>query len=259
MKEDGMTCKRHLANELLLALAISATASTASAQAPATFDVASIKLHKGMVTYSADPSIHGRRVSGTASTLLDLITYAYAVRYDQISGGPGWAGSDHYDLDARAEGEGTLTTAQSRLMVQALLADRFQLKVRRESMEAPMYALVIGKNGSKLKESAPDATGGQSVRGNEKGLHLEAKRGTMAQLVDQLSHTAGRPVVDRTGLTGYYAYTLDWYPANRIAPPDLDAPTMFTALQEQLGLRLESTKGLMEKLVIERAEKPSEN
>ena len=118
---------------------------------------------------------------------------------------------------------------------------------------------MIGKGGPKFQASAPDATGGYSVRAGESGLHMEAKRGTMEQLARQLSNTAGRPVMDQTGLTGYYAYTLDWFPADRTPPPDLDAPSMFAALQEQLGLRLESTKGPMEKLVIDRVEKPTEN
>ena len=198
-------------------------------------------------------------MTGTACTLLDLVTYAYGMRYDQVSGGPSWADSDHYDLDAKSEGQGVFTTAQSRQMVQALLEDRFQLKVRREMREAPVYALVVGKNGPKFKAAAPDKPKSNFVRGSDKGLHMEATHGTMAQLVDQLSFTAGRPVLDRSGLTGEYAYTLDWFPANRIPPPELDAPSMFAALQEQLGLRLEPSKGPVERLVIDHAERPSEN
>jgi uncharacterized protein (TIGR03435 family) len=236
------------------------TQPQASSTSGPSFDVASVKLHKGEVTFSQDPTPRGRRVIATASTLLDLVTYAYGMRYDQISGGPSWAGADHYDIEAKAEGEGSpLTAAQSREMVQKLLSDRFQLKVHRETVEAPVFALVVGKNGPKLKPIPADATGGGFVRATGKGLHMEAKKGTMEQLARQLSATAGRPVIDRTGLAGYYAYTLDWFPANRVPPPDLDAPSMFAALPEQLGLRLESTKGPIEKLVIDHVEKPSEN
>jgi uncharacterized protein (TIGR03435 family) len=229
---------------------------------PLSFEVVSIKLHKGVVTSSFDPSVRGRRVTGTAITLIDLITHAYGVRYDQISGGPNWAKTDYYDINAKAEGEegaGPLTTVESRQMVQTMLADRFRLKIHRETQEVPMYDLVVGKNGPKLKPSAPDATGGNFVRGTDKGLHMEATKGTMQQLARQLSITAGRPVVDKTGLAGYYTFTLDWFPANRIPPPDLDAPSMVAALHEQLGLRLEPAKGPIEKLVIEYAERPSEN
>jgi uncharacterized protein (TIGR03435 family) len=198
-------------------------------------------------------------VTGTASSLRDLIEYAYSVRSEQISGQPGWALSVHYDLDAKAAGEGILTTAQSREMVRTLLADRFQLKVHRETQEVPVYALVAGKSGPKFKASETGATGGYSVRTTDKGLHMDAPNGTMEQLARQLSGTAGRPVQDRTGLTGHYVFTLDWFPADRVPPPDLDAPSMFEALQEQLGLRLESTKGPVEKLVIDHVDRPSEN
>jgi len=105
-------------------------------------------------------------------------------------------------------------------MLQKLLADRFQLKNHRETKDVPAYALVIGKNGPKLKESGADATGSNSVQAGRPGMHMEAKKGTMEQLARQLSVTAGRPVVDRTGLTGYYAYILDWSPANRAPEPD---------------------------------------
>jgi uncharacterized protein (TIGR03435 family) len=224
-----------------------------------TFDVTAIKLHKGVITFSRDPFIRGRSVTATASTLRDLLTYAYDVRYEQLAGGPGWIGDDHYDLLAKSEGEGVLTPAQARQMMQALLADRFQLQVHRETQEVSMYALVIAKNGPKLKPTAPDATGGYSVRGTDKGMHMEASRSTMEQLSRQLAGTSGRFVVDKTGLTGLYAFTLDWWPANRTPPPDSDAPSMFDALQEQLGLKLEPTKGPIEKLVIDRAQRPSEN
>jgi uncharacterized protein (TIGR03435 family) len=225
------------------------------------FEVASIKPHGGVITFSMDPQIRGRRVVGTASTLFDLITTAYGIRYDQIAGAPGWAETEHYDLEAKAEdGDRPLTRPELRQMLQNLLADRFQLKIHRETRDVPVYALVVGKNGPKLKAAAADATGGSSVRGKPTGvLHMETAKGTLAGLASQLSGTAGRPVLDKTGLAGYYAYTLDWFPANRPMPPDLDVPDMFQALQDQLGLRLESTKGPVEKIVIDHAEKPSGN
>jgi uncharacterized protein (TIGR03435 family) len=223
------------------------------------FDVASVKLHKGVITFSSDPTIHGRTVISTASTLEDLIEYAFVIRSDQIVGEPAWALADHYDLEAKPEGEGVLPTAQSRQMVQSLLADRFQLKIHREMQEVAVYALVVAKGGPRFQPAAAEAKGGYSVHGGDKGLHLEAKRGTMEQLARQLSVTADRPAMDRTGLNGYYAFTLDWFPANRSAPPDLDAPDVFAALREQLGLRLEPAKAPVEKLVIDQVEKPSEN
>lgn len=243
--------------EVILA-ALPAFAQTPAA-GPPSFDVASVKLHKGVITFSADPAVHGRTVISTASTLRDFIEYAYGVRSDQIAGAPAWAFSEHYDLEAKAEGEGALSTAQSRQMIQALLADRFQLRIHRENQEVAVYALAVARGAPKFQSAAPDAKGGYSVRAGDKGLHMEVRRGTMAQLARQLSVTAGRPVMDRTGLSGYYAFTLDWFPADRTPPPDLDTPDMFAALREQLGLRLEPSRAPVEKLVIDHVDKPSEN
>ncbi|HEV3201893.1 MAG TPA: TIGR03435 family protein, partial [Bryobacteraceae bacterium] len=133
------------------------------------------------------------------------------------------------------------------------------LRIHRETREVPAYALVVGKNGHKLQESSADAPGKNGVRSGRTGLHMEASRGTMELLASQLSHSAGRPVVDKTGLTGYYAFTFDWMPANATPESDPDTPSMFTAIQEQLGLKLEPTKAPREILVIDHAEKPSEN
>jgi uncharacterized protein (TIGR03435 family) len=225
----------------------------------ASFEVASIKAHPGPITFSKGPLVNGASLTGTAITLLNLIADAYGLRYDQISGGPNWLGSDHFDIVAKSAAEGPLARNQAMQMLQGLLADRFQLKVHRETKETPVYALAVGKNGAKLKESAPDETGGTSVRGNGIEMHMEASKGTMDKLAYQLSLTAGRPVLDRTGLSGHYTYTLDWLPANGTAPPDSDIPSIFAAVQEQLGLRLEATKAPIEMLIVDRAAKPSEN
>jgi uncharacterized protein (TIGR03435 family) len=237
---------------------VSLTACLATAQTPS-FDVATVKLCKGVITHSADPVVRGRTVTAIAVTLRDLLTYAYSVRYEQLAGGPGWIGDNHYDLMAKSEGEGPLTPAQSRQMMQTLLADRFHLQVHRITEEVPMYALVVAKGGPKFKVSEPDATGGYSVGVTERGLRMETTRSTMDQLARQLAGTSGRFVVDKTGLTGLYAFTLDWWPANRTPPPDSDVPSMFDALQEQLGLKLEPIKGPMEKLIVDNAERPPEN
>lgn len=223
------------------------------------FEVASIRLHPGEITLSADPSIRGSRVVGTAITLVDLLTYAYGVRYGQISGVSGWAKTEHYDINAKAEGEGPLGKEQARLMMQTLLTERFHLQTHRESKDMPVYALVVARNGHKLKQSAADAKGNNGVVGSAKGMRMEATRGTMEQLARQLSGSAGRPVVDRTGLTGYWAYTFEWIPASWTPEPDSNTPSMFTAIQEQLGLRLEPSQAPFDMLVVDRAERPSAN
>jgi uncharacterized protein (TIGR03435 family) len=225
-------------------------------QAQESFEVASVKPHPGIVTFAADPSVKGNRVTATASTLLDLIEVAYHARRDQLLGAPGWADSDHYDLEARA-GASAITTDQMRRMLQALLAERFQLRIRHETREVPMYALVVSKKGPKLRESSPDEVPKGRITGSGSGMHMEVAKGTMAQLANRLSgNGAGRPVVDETGLTGVYSYELDW---GNAAGPDSELPTLSVALQEQLGLRLEPIKGTSDFIIVEHVERPSAN
>jgi uncharacterized protein (TIGR03435 family) len=239
-------------------LVVSLAAALAAAQT-ASYDVATIKFRKGPITFASGPFIQGRTVTATALTPRDLISYAYTVRDEQLTGGPSWIAEDHYDVIAKSEGEGALKIAQSRQMMQSLLADRFQLQLHREKRDVPMYGLVVAKNGPKFAP-ATETTRCYSVSSTEKGtIHMEARCVEMEQLVLQLAGTGGRYVVNQTGLTGRYAFTLDWWPANRIPPPDSDAPSMFKALEEQLGLKLEAARGPVEMLVIDHAEKPSEN
>ena len=153
--------------------------------------------------------------------------------------------------------------------LRALLADRFQLVVHKETKEQPIYALMPAKNGPKLQEA--------KELGPRQGMNMNRGRlqgwaAPMEMLGQVLSNTMERPVVDKTGLTGKYDFILEWTPdigagggvaglgdAPNAPPPGSSGPTIFTALQEQLGLRLESQKGPVEMIVIDRAEKPSEN
>jgi uncharacterized protein (TIGR03435 family) len=251
---------RLIAKATIIALAfLSLAIRTAAQNEPLAFEVASIKSHRGEVVFSADPRIRGSRMIGTASTLADMVTVAYAVRYDQIANGPGWINSDRFDIEAKAPGDVPPAAEQARLMMQNLLAERFQLRLHRETRDLPVYALVVGKNGAKLKTGDPDVREGSVVQGTVNGLHMETKNGSMESLARQLSASAGRPVIDRTGLAGTYEYTLDWLPLNTIPAPESIFPSMFIAVQEQLGLRLEPTTAPHEVLVIDHAEKPSEN
>jgi uncharacterized protein (TIGR03435 family) len=221
-----------------------------------TFEVASVKPHPGMISFSADPAVKGNRVTATASTLLDLIQVAYHARRDQILGAPGWAESDHYDLEAKA-GADVISPDQMRRMLQILLGERFQLRIHHETREVPMYALVVGKKGLKLKESSSDEAPMGRIRGDGSGMHMEVAQGTMAQLATRLSgNGAERPVVDKTGLTGMYSYKLDWVNG---AGADTELPPLLVALQDQLGLRLEPTKGTSDLIVVDRVERPSAN
>ncbi len=207
-------------------------------------------------------------------TLRGIIESAYDVRDFQITGGPGWIDSAHYDIYAKTAADDPQMQAaapegripQTRRRLQTLLAERFQLQIYRETKELPVFALVLGKNGSKLKEAGEGpASGGQGIRAGCGAM--TGTRTPMTVLALVLSRQLGRPVQDRTGLTGKYDFQLQWTPDNGPcpAPPDggspgsPDGPSLFAALQEQLGLKLEATRGPVEILVIDHIEKAAEN
>jgi uncharacterized protein (TIGR03435 family) len=224
------------------------------AQPPATFEAVSIKPHPEPINVSRSDT-SGTYATWTAETLLDLVVEAFNLKYYQVTGGPKWAASDHFDINARAAAGAPLNDETLRPLVQSLLADRFQLKIHHETKEIPVYELVTAKSGSKLKDPDMNSREGYTM-GDRKGIHIVQSHGTMQRLAEQLSSTAGRPVLDKTGLTGMFAWKLDFSPNNT---SDSDIPSVFTALQDQLGLRLEPQKAPIEILVIDSAEKPSEN
>jgi uncharacterized protein (TIGR03435 family) len=282
---------------LLAALAFLPVAAQQPETAPReSFEVASVKPNK-----SGDRAVRimiapGGRFRANNVTLKMLIGMAYRVQPFQISGDSGWMDSDRFDIEAKPP-EGFAQPPMNpedpafqradevrRRMVQSLLADRFHLQVHRETKEMPVYALVIGKNGSKLKPSAPpppdaDAPGpkgpmgpGRRFQGMRMGRgELEAQSAAVAFLAQSLSNALGRTVIDETGLKGTFDFTLKWTPDESqgpmmrppgeaaAPPPDASGPDIFTAIQEQLGLKLESKKGPVDILVIDHAEPPSAN
>jgi uncharacterized protein (TIGR03435 family) len=200
----------------------------------------------------------------TNVTLKSCIVYAYGVTDPQVSG-PDWLGSEAYDFVAKAPSGAT--EDQIPLMFRALLADRFKLALHRDTKELPVYAIAVAKNGPKIKKVESEDHGTSSSRG-----HLTATAISMGRFANVLARPGfalGRPVVDQTSLDGLFSFTLDWTPENTSAVPDRksneprnadEAPTIFVALQEQLGLRLEARKAPVEILVIDHADKvPSEN
>lgn len=241
------------------------------------FEVASIKPNAASDNRVMIRMAPGGTVMMTGVTVRQLIAQAYDMRDFQISGGPGWIAADHWDINAKAEdggappaGPAQMQTAM-RAMMRNLLEERFGLKVRQETKEMPAYVLLPGKNGPKLKDAEAGAQQGQRIRMG-RGL-IESTGMPMSALAQQLSQQLGRPVVDKTGLTGLYAVELKFTPEpghsggmpgpppSPDAPPPAaaDGPTIFTALQEQLGLRLDSQKTSVPVLVIEAVNRPSEN
>jgi uncharacterized protein (TIGR03435 family) len=275
-----------------------AAAPGPAAQAPA-FEVASVKRNN-----SGDGSTTRRMQPGGTTfinvTLRQLIIGAYGVQSFQVFDGPSWITSDRFDITAKAEG--APSPEQMNLMLRSLLADRFKLVVRHEQRELPIYTLVKaredGQLGPSLKPAAVDC--GPSGRGRggpppappappgARGVasaplagcramiapgRIEIGGQPMSQLATLLANQVGRPIVDKTGLSGGYDLQLSFLPdggrggplgaappgAPPLPPIDPDAPSLFTALQEQLGLKLESGRGPVDAIVIVSVEPPTED
>jgi uncharacterized protein (TIGR03435 family) len=212
-----------------------------------------------------------------------LIATAYGVKDDLVSGGPGWVDSASYDIEAKVAGPDvpaykTLSRDQRNQMLQALLTDRLKLAVHPETREMPIYELVIAKGGSKLKEASAGDTYPNGLKGpdgvSHAGMMRMDGRGRftgqgipLANLIDILSRQLHRTVIDKTGLAGKYDFTLEYTPDDTprdAGPvhgdsPDPNGPTIFTALEEQLGLHLNSSKGPVKTIVIDHIEPPAEN
>ncbi len=225
-----------------------------------TFEVATVKPASpnapGTMINWRDAS-HGHGFVAENYSLRQLITAAYGIRDHQLTGGPGWMGNDRFDVVAKPES--TEGVATLRLMLQALLADRFRLVIRGETREMPVYFLVIAKGGVKLRESPPGTMGG----GQSAGLGwFKASSNRTGDFVQTLAGMVSRSVIDKTGLTGQYDFRLDYAP-DVVAGPEAgstpEKPSLFTALQEQLGLKLEAGRAPVEMFVVERAEKPEAN
>jgi uncharacterized protein (TIGR03435 family) len=263
---------------LIPATARAQTTSPASAQAalpvaPA-FDVAAIHLHE------SQPHEHNSIWSSPFDghfkaeniSVMALIHWAYEMPETRILGAPAWTGTTHFNIDATADSsvdqqlKGLTSDAsrkQKEKMVQALLTERFKLAIHTETRELPIYALVVAKGGAKL---GPTQESGSSVSTSNGRMEVQGVN-SVAILAEELSKIVGRDVVDKTGIAGRYDLKLKWAPDDRVAP-NADAsgsaaadsgPSIYTALEEQLGLKLEPAKGPVQVLVIDHIEMPSAN
>jgi uncharacterized protein (TIGR03435 family) len=226
-----------------------------------TFEVASIK--------PADPNARGSSMNfpnGTFtainSPVRNLITLAYDVQPFQIEGGPNWVVDQRFDIVAKMPAgavKGPHDPDRLPLMraaLQALLADRFRLAIHRETKLVPGYVLVVAKNGFRLKETTDD---GRGLNINSDRGKLIAERISLGTLARSLSGNLSSPVVDMTGSKGVFDVTLEWAPASSETAEASAGPSIFTAVQDQLGLKLETHKEPVEIVIIDRIEKPSEN
>jgi uncharacterized protein (TIGR03435 family) len=253
----------------LAALAMAVTLpALGQAAGPATpeFEAATIKPVKNPNPNRTHDRAEGRRFSAYSVTLRELIMITYELDAQQITGGPAWVASDEYDVEAVA-GEGVDIHEQGQAMLAKLLADRFQLKFHREQRTIPVYALTVAKGGSKLTAAKE---GGMQNAGCEHFGACSFRSEPLAHFVRWLANAVlDRPVVDKTGIAGTFDFTLKWTPdesqfstSGLRAPAAGDnamAPPLFTAIEEQLGLKLEPEKAPAEVLVIDHVERPTEN
>lgn len=251
------------------AWAIPAPPKPMAADAPAVFEVATIKPsvpdRPGKVF-----TVKGRQVITINTTANDLITFAYDLHAKQIVSGPAWMESEKYDVTGQPEGDGVPSRVQLSGMIRKLLEDRFKFTFHREKRELPVYAITVAPGGPKLTRNDTNPNGLPGLFFKGLGT-LPGQNATMGDLAGVMQTAVlDRPVIDRTGLQGRWDFTLRWTPDEtqfagmgvRVPPPsnDPDAPPgLFTAFQEQLGLKLDSTRAPAEVLVVDRIEKPSEN
>ena len=260
----------------------SASQGEAASPAGPRFEVASIKLYasdpvgwrQGFTI--ADPPGEGT-FEATEVTVERLVEMAYGVHHFWlIQGGPSWFSSEEFDIQAKAGSAANQElrglgpdqgAAVKHRMIQALLADRFKLALHRETKALPGYALVIGQKGPKLQEVKPGEAKPSGTQGPGEGPsirlapgQLSGQRMPTAELAELLSDRLDCVVLDRTGLTGDYNFTLQWTPIQSEAHMlNASEPSLFAAIQEQLGLKLEPAKNPVEVLVVDHIEKPSLN
>src|SRR5687768_17536903 len=249
---------------LLVGLAITSVTLLAQTPTSASFEVASIKRNTdgGRETMVGQPGGH---LTATNTTLRSVIRAAFQLQDDQILGGPEWISTERFDITARAEA-GTPFT-QLGPMMKALLADRFKLAVHSEQRELPIFELVSvpgkGQRAPGLRDTAcPDLE--LDLNRPERCVNISQGRGRLtlrgmplSQLLPFLGPAVNRTIVDKTGLDGRYDIDLTWTP--ELSPTTPDGVSMFTALQEQLGVKLESARGPGDVLVIDPVERPTEN
>jgi len=240
-------------------------ASLLAAQAPEPekkvgFEVAAIRPAKDDGNHSSNSDKGLYRTHNL--TLKELIARAYDVDASLVSGGPNWVDSDSYDITARIPEEfAEQTHDKLPQMIESLLVERFQLVVHREPKQVSGYALVLAKKGPKMEPAKADEKGSGTSTHN---THLTAHNITMEGFARYLTRNReiGMPVVDKTGLTGAFNFELEWKPDPLQGKPEAsadDRPSIFTAMQQGLGLELKSAKVPIVTVVIDRAEKPQEN
>jgi uncharacterized protein (TIGR03435 family) len=245
----------------LIFAALPLSLNLCSAQITPTFASAYIKSNKSPETSSSYNTLPGK-LTIRNKTLKDCIRLAYGVKVAQLPGGPKWAETERYDIEAAAKGPAA--EPQLMAMLQTLLKDRFKLDFHRETRMVPGYAMTVLKTGFKIHEAEP-GPGHVNLRRNA----IDGQRVSMVNLAQTLSDLLGMPVLDATAIPGVFDFRLTWTPhtdvprpglsdedADRLVLPEDSNPSLFAALQEQFGLKLEARKAPLDILIIDHAAKP---
>jgi uncharacterized protein (TIGR03435 family) len=215
-------------------------------------------------------TVRGRHVMTINTNVNDLVTFAYSLHAKQLINAPAWFTTDHFDLDGVPDVEGRPSAQQMRLLIQSALTDRFKLTFHHDKRELSVYALEIGKGGPKLTETIHQPSDPRNFLFRKLGV-LMVTNSTMQDFCNGMQGAVmDKPVVDHTGLSARYDFTLNWTPDESqfeamggFKPPTTEdpnaPPTLSTAMQEQLGLKFEATKAPADVFVIDHVEKPSAN
>ena len=222
------------------------------------FDVTSVKPSRAGFGWQGIDTMPGR-IQANSITLTRCIREAYSVGPHQVLDGPDWMATDRWEIVARADRPVDDDDVLMR-MLRELLTDRFRLALHRETRMLPAYVLEVDKRGSKMQRAEAGDSDTEMHGGRGGPTTLEAKKTDMNRLAELLDWRMDRPVVNHTGLNGGFNFTLHWAPDNLRDPDDgADDVSIFTAVGEQLGLRLRTAKAPVEVLVIDHVERPSEN
>lgn len=242
-----------------MSVVMAAVCAMGQSPAPQQFEVAVIRLDNAGASPGTSANIYdGGRVQVTNATMRWVIRVAFHLEDRQVVGGPGWLDNDRYDIEAKTGRPEKPTPEQVQPMMQNLLAERFHLKCHRETRQMQVYALVsTGKAAPELKQSADGTPTSMNTNGAPGSpQQLTAKGTTMAQLSNYVGNRLGHFVVDRAAMEGGYDFTLEW---TQGGGGDSGFPSLVTALQEHLGLKLEQRKEPVEVLVIDSIDRPTEN
>ena len=242
------------------AMAFGQPAGQMAKDAKPSFEVATIKL-SDPATHRQGIGYHGHQVDATGQTIKSLMMFAYGVHGKQIVDEPAWVDNDKYDIAGVADFPGEPSLKQMQEMYRKLFAERFGLTLRHQRREMTYYAITVARGGPKITKAKDGDDGSPDQSGDGAGgqMVMRYTANLMSDFALGLNYFADKPTVDETGLPGRYDFTLKWTPDSLSTAEGVQVPGLFTAMQEQLGLKLEPKKGPVEVLAIEHVARPSAN